>query len=510
MGKTYRTPGVYIQETNAFPNAVEGVKTAVPAFIGYTESSNNNGQSLLNKPIQINSLQEYEDFFGQGAQATFSLVEVTKPTLTPANYDVKLGNKTYSLLVDHGTRFNLYESMKFFFQNGGGKCYVVSVGTYKDGVISPEFSITPFLDGLEILKKESEPTILVIPDAVLLDDNNCYSLQEQMLNHCGELQNCFAILDIHSGDQDLDDPIFSPIDTFRNQVSSEFLSYGAAYYPWLNTTIVQASEVNFTALNSSSRVILKSICEDFINDSMDSSEKAIVKPFVDQLTAETRTQLEIKKSDNVLRNMIPDYKLVMLEILQKKNVLPPSGAMAGIYCVVDAQRGVWKAPANVRVSSVVSPVIPIDQDQQSDLNNPFGGKAVCAIRTFPGMGIMVWGARTLDANSLDWRYINVRRTMIMIEQSIKLAAKAYVFEPNDKNTWVSVQSIIENFMTSLWNQGALVGAKPSDAFAVRVGLGDTMTVADISEGIMRVQILVAMLHSAEFIVISFEQQMQKS
>ncbi len=207
---------------------------------------------------------------------------------------------------------------------------------------------------------------------------------------------------------------------------------------------------------------------------------------------------------------IPEYKLVMETILKKKNLLPPSAAMAGIYTLVDAEQGVWKAPANVSVSSVVSPSVLIDYAQQEDLNAPILGKAICAIRPFIGLGTMVWGARTLDANSLDWRYINVRRTLIMFEQSIKFAAKAYVFEPNVKNTWVSIEAMIGNFLTNLWKLGALAGSVPTDAFSVSVGLGATMTANDILEGIMRIEVRVAISHPAEFIVITFQQQMQKS
>ena len=123
---------------------------------------------------------------------------------------------------------------------------------------------------------------------------------------------------------------------------------------------------------------------------------------------------------------------------------------------------------------------------------------------------MVWGARTLDGNSNDWRYVNVRRTLIFLEQSIKEAAKAYVFAPNDANTWVTVKSMISNFLTGVWKQGGLVGPKPADAYSVSVGLGTTMTNEDIQLGIMRVMVKVAVSHPAEFIEITFKQQMQKA
>jgi len=95
---------------------------------------------------------------------------------------------------------------------------------------------------------------------------------------------------------------------------------------------------------------------------------------------------------------------------------------------------------------------------------------------------LVWGARTLDGNSQDWRYINVRRTLIMIEQSLKLACSAYVFEANDSGTWITIKSMINNFLDNLWKQGALAGAVPEEVFDVQIGLGTTMTPNDILDG----------------------------
>lgn len=137
---------------------------------------------------------------------------------------------------------------------------------------------------------------------------------------------------------------------------------------------------------------------------------------------------------------------------------------------------------------------------------PLDGRAVNAIRTLPTRGLVVWGARTLDGNSDDWRYINVRRTLIMLEQSIKNAMLAYVFAPNVATTWVAVQNMISNFLTSQWQSGALAGAKAQDAFSVQIGLGSSMSGDDILNGYMRVSIRVALLHPAEFIGLTFQQQ----
>jgi phage tail sheath protein FI len=142
------------------------------------------------------------------------------------------------------------------------------------------------------------------------------------------------------------------------------------------------------------------------------------------------------------------------------------------------------------------------------MNVPLDGLAVNAIRQFPGRGAVVWGARTLDGNSQDYRYIQVRRTLIYIEQSIKTALAPFAFAPNTGVTWTSVNAMISDFLTQLWTQGGLMGDKPSDAFQVSVGLGSTMTAQDVLDGYMRVSVTLQMIRPAEFIELTFVQQMQ--
>jgi phage tail sheath protein FI len=119
----------------------------------------------------------------------------------------------------------------------------------------------------------------------------------------------------------------------------------------------------------------------------------------------------------------------------------------------------------------------------------------------------VWGARTLAGNDNEWRYINVRRFFNMAEESIKKATEQFVFDPNDANTWTKVRGMIENFLILQWRQGALAGAKPEDAFYVSVGLGQTMTALDILEGRMIVEIGLAAVRPAEFIILKFSHKM---
>ena len=415
------------------------------------------------------------------------------------------------MLTQVGGKYLLYHSMALFYANGGGPCYVVSVGTYGDDIEADKL-----MGGIDQLIKEQEPTMVVIPEVVLLDEANCISVQQAALAHCGEkMKNRFAILDIYDGYKDRQDPSGDCIDKFRDALGINNLDYSAAYYPWLNTTIVQDRDLSYENIADDSRALLQTLLRQELDipENLEDvparvrQQAAEIEKLANPPTDETEKML----LDKSLRAMSPQlYSSILKEIQDKLNLLPPGAAMAGMYTMVDNDRGVWKAPANVSLNAVVSPAVNITHDDQEDLNVTPQGKSINAIRPFVGEGVLVWGARTLDGNSLDWRYIQVRRTMIMLEESIKLATKAYVFEANDANTWVTIKSMIRNFLTGIWKRGGLAGASPDDAFGVFVGLGETMTPEDILEGILRVTVLVAITRPAEFIEITFQQQMQQS
>jgi phage tail sheath protein FI len=180
-----------------------------------------------------------------------------------------------------------------------------------------------------------------------------------------------------------------------------------------------------------------------------------------------------------------------------------------LIATTDSQRGVWKAPANIAVQSVTGlTLLPSDRAQETLNVDVATGKSINALRAFPGRGILVWGARTLDGNSSEWRYLNVRRTTIMVGQSIKQALERFIFEPNDANTWTNLRTMIENFLITLWRAGALVGVKAEQAFAVHVGLGSTMTQNDIDLGLLKLSVMLALVRPAEFLVLTFQQKQQ--
>jgi hypothetical protein len=205
------------------------------------------------------------------------------------------------------------------------------------------------------------------------------------------------------------------------------------------------------------------------------------------------------------------YRNIIRGISNSLTVCPPSGAIAGIYALVDGQRGVWKSPANVSLNGVIGPNTAFTSSQTDALNvDAVAGKSINAIRAFAGKGTLVWGARTLAGNDNEWRYVSVRRFFNMVEESIKKSTYWAVFEPNDANTWVKVRGMIENYLTQKWREGALAGATTKDAFFVRCALGVTMNAQDILEGRLNVEVGMAVVRPAEFIILKFSHKLQTS
>jgi len=180
--------------------------------------------------------------------------------------------------------------------------------------------------------------------------------------------------------------------------------------------------------------------------------------------------------------------------------VPPSGHVTGIYARVDSIRGVHKAPANEIVRGAINVTHAVTSKEQAGLN-PHG---VNCIRAFTSRGILVWGARTLSSPASEFRYVNVRRTTIMIEESIRDATRWVVFEPNDAKLWKAIRASVGDFLTSLWRTGALVGAKPEQAFFVRCDR-ETNPLERVEQGKVTFLVGVASTKPAEFTVLQFAQ-----
>ncbi|MBB2948498.1 hypothetical protein FB565_008281 [Actinoplanes lutulentus] len=184
--------------------------------------------------------------------------------------------------------------------------------------------------------------------------------------------------------------------------------------------------------------------------------------------------------------------------------VPPGGAVCGIYARTDATRGVFKSPANEVILGAIGQEYDVNQRTQ-DLLNPQG---VNAVRRFPGRGIRVWGARTMSSDPL-WKYVSVRRLFNFIEASIDISTQWVVFEPNDTRLWARVRQTITLFLRSQWREGALFGDKEEEAFSVAVGR-DTMTEQEILNGMLVVEIGIAPVRPAEFVVFRIFQKTQEA
>jgi len=519
MANNFRTPGVYVQEISKLPPSIAAVETAIPAFIGYTEKAelNDDVDFFLNKPVRIKSLNEYEQIFGGAFDEPFG-PSTTAKIVVQENQDSN-GDPTGTFTVTSGLTnpgrpsFFLYYSLQLYFANGGGPCYIVSVGLYTTNGITNSVDETKLEGGIAALVREDEPTMIVIPDAsgikpadstaasVVAAESKFYGVFQAALAQCKELKDRVAIVDVFDGDQYFLQPGGPDVINgdgdgsdkrkgLRGAIGINFLDYGTAYYPWLQTTLsyhYDASKVHVEFGSSTAEFL-------HLPEKLDDGSN---NPAFDA----TKSLYHVNNAA---------YQKIVDEIDKFSVVLPPSGIMAGIYALVDSTRGVWKAPANVSISGVSDLTVQLDDGDQDLLNVHETGKSVNAIRKFRGKGIIVWGARTLDGNDNEWRYISVRRFFNFAEESIKKGTEQFVFEPNDRNTWTKVRGMIENFLLLQWRAGALAGATPEEAFFVKVGLPETMTSLDILEGRMNVEIGMAVVRPAEFIILKFSHKMQES
>lgn len=785
---TYKTPGVYVEEISTLPPSVAEVATAIPAFMGYTEITGTDDETLVRR---ISSMLEYRQHFGGAPPIAYKATVTTKGEGEESTEQITL--------AEEGTKsqFILYYSLKLFFENGGGPCYVVSIGDYTtDSILATDFTTK----GLAAIRLLDEPTLLVFPDATGLKDSTtpptvtgaAYGqVCNQALAQCQELKDRFTIMDFDSESL--------TATQFRGAIRSEteFLKYGAAYTPFLNTlmnyelqdekiqvddqrkqnqlvefrvelptsninnflevkylglsnetvsvavssavgqtdrvlfkpTIVEGTEAKLDILiaeNQTSITVddafiaewlkletpgsgfqLRTIRNDTpikvnragtpppvpvpaavsariptaggaflnfqstipnarveitkttgiavplitvdqnnanqLNITIDPANAHTIAQYRTALTTGNVTtftlapaddetvvispeevaagttlliddaaQISLPGGDNLnfvrVRNigsaagtvvfgtgevainetgstltitlpeedftvnetfrqaiedaaltafaieivsldqqivlstadstaaLLPNtaatdgssslpslntfnsavgdtalYNKIKQELRGIRIKLPASPAIAGVYARVDRISGVWKAPANVSVVGVIGPSQTITHAQQENLNvDAVSGKSINAIRSFTGKGTLVWGGRTLAGNDNEWRYVSVRRLFNLIEESIQKSTSFAVFEPNDTSTWLKVKAMIDSYLYGLWQQGALAGSTPEQAFFVQVGLGKTMTTQDILEGRMIVEIGVAAVRPAEFIILRFSHKLQEA
>lgn len=609
MATNLRTPGVYVQEITTLPASIAGVSTAIPAFVGYVQKAERDGEGIpMFTPVRITSFLDYESIFGgpdpQGFNINIADVSVG-------------GNVTRTVSVNKTampeSNFRMYYNLSMYFANGGGPCWIVPVGFYATSSAGA-VNKNDLIEGLKSLEKESEPTLLLYPDAVSMSDpSHIKEVNEKAIDQCSRLKNRFTIMDVKQANPGT--PL-NDADNFRNNmIGIDALNYGAAYYPYLDTAMnygtsslllqvsgysstvngtVVPTPADFALANEFNGEVTQAIqgtinAQNYLKvatKTLTSDDATAVKtlvtavqgnvsagmlvglltPFdglIGDLTnvniaemadavgkaddfADTNGQTLAKANDlkialstlldalngvmnglttayndpandfiggnvNYLQNSRPSiYSEVISGLNGFRVTLNPSGTMAGIYARVDNSKGVWQAPANVGVQNVIGPAVLVTNEQQGSFNiDSLSGKSINVIRNFTGRGTIPWGGRTLDGNSNEWRYVNVRRLFIYLEESIKRASQAVVFEPNDANTWVRTKGMISNFLTDVWRSGGLVGATAEEAFFVNIGVGTSMTTMDVLEGRMNIEIGVAAVRPAEFIILRFTHFVQE-
>lgn len=594
-----RMPGVYTQEIATLPPTVGVVPSAVPVFIGYTETAVKKGDDLHGKPTRIKSMKEYEDLFGS---APLQHIDVS--------IDESSGQPEVKVTEPADFKFKMYHSLLFYFANGGGPCYILSVGGYDADPAADDIK-----NAIALLTKVQEITILVFPDGTSLKEAAYQGVIGVALQHCSKMKDRVTVIDLHDVNGDDLSAIENGFQTaMPNDI--ELKKYGMTYYPYIKTifsynyaesdvvvtshiqsipgdtgtvsdlkakaaaylaaagaypaavakvdgltadkkvltylkTTLDAYKTATPAATDADLVVqLKKIATDSGNPLPTDVAKDIDKPGAapqtilttalttlqtaldTATTAVTTTKGTLDSTLSALKAAvkalgsgvsIPLTNFTMDVIKDANNLvygkikdaisnlavtLPPCGAIAGIYVRTDANAGVWKAPANVSVLAGIRPALDIDDDLHANLNAPSNGKAINAIRTYPGRGLLVYGARTLAGNDLEWRYVNVRRTFCFIEDSIGIAMQDFVFEPNTEQTWIKVRAMIKSFLNKLWKAGGLYGNTPSDAYDVICSAPESMSDDDVLNGIMRIFIKVAVARPAEFIVLQYEHKFE--
>lgn len=445
-------PGVYVEE---IPHS--GVPTVMPAatcrplFISYSAKATDlTGRDLSkSERMSIASLAEFEQCFGQGPREIMRLMlDMHGQIVTREGY----------------SPFYLHACVQQYFANGGDLCEILSLGSFPDAPDEAAFS-----NAIGQLPASPSFTMVAMPDAVSLPA--LPQLQQQLLAYCQQQSHCLAILDIPYCNHTT---LTTTVDDFRQQIGDRYLRYGAAFLPWLE----------------------------------------VINP-----GTQSMAHLEIKYTPGVANAWSQYHKATKLQssLLRKRlqespgnihRMIPPSGTIMGLFQANARNRGLWKIPSPAEIQGIRSLSVSINEQQQETLNiDPQTGKSINAIRRFSGRGIRLWGGRTLAGNDSESRYISVTLTTGFIKASLEQCLSAHRFTSNDTKVWAAIRQSFETFLHTLWREGALQGSKPEHAFFVRIGLGQTMTAADVAAGRMSIDVGFALVRPAEFIILKLQHQL---
>jgi phage tail sheath protein FI len=563
MSTNPTTPGVYIREISTIPPSVAPVSTAVPGFAGYTE------KGPLNTPTRISSMLEFEQIFGGAFTEDFS-VNSTSLAVTPVSglseyrfyyhmqlyfangggpcwissagdYDNSVPALVASEIVAALAAFRPIDEVTLLVAPEAGTSTAAQATIYSEMLnqsaeLQDRFAILDAKTTGVIATDASNFRVISLTNLKYgaayyptIKSSLSYKTNESLITLTGSATypapyNTVSL--IRSGIGDSMKVIIPASITTAINTTTLTITVGIVTEVFTAVTdfAVTSQTVAYNALVQliRSRTSLAGkiiVADDYTTPTPNANLFVITAVGTGVAVSVTGAGVLSAQVSLLTTNPAPvtytSNPILANQLVQAvagyNVVVSPSGVMAGIYCITDRDRGVWKAPANVSLSNIIQPTVLLNDADQGGLNvDPASGKSINVIRQFSGKGNVVWGARTLAGNDNEWRYVNVRRLFNFAEESIKKATEVVVFDPNDRNTWNRVRTLISNFLTNLWRDGGLVGATPDQAFFVRVGLGETMTEDDILNGRLVVAVGLAASRPAEFIELRFSHQLQQS
>lgn len=513
----YLSPGVYVEEFDSGIKPMEGVSTSTAGFVGMTERG-----KLVGVPEFVGSYSEFQRKFG--------------------GY---LPKETY------GDRRFLPMAVEQFFANGGSRCFVTRLlgdeGAEKAKLALGNITLSATSEGawgnnvvLECMASPVDKEKLCNIQISVLGSSDKPVQQEAYQNvsvepssddYIGKLLEKSLLVDIEIGEGDISPllEVFASEDKRADGVKDADRPLirlaggadckdGAKPFEGVNADVLkgkdggagQRSGLNaFRDIPEISIIIAPGVVEPSeIQAVVTHCEIMENRVCILDMPSDVNNVTELQKFriDNVNSSYAAMYHpwIQVFDPLEKKpSYMPPSGAMAGIYARTDNTRGVHKAPANEGIRGCTGLQILFGKPEQ-DMLNPVG---VNLIRSIQGQSIRVWGARTCSGDA-SWKYINVRRLFIFIEETIRRNTAWAVFEPNDQILWTKVRGTISSFLGTLWRDGALAGGGEGDSYFVNIGKGSTMTDDDILNGRLICVIGVAPVRPAEFVIFRITQIME--
>ena len=452
MPKEYITPGVYVEETPSAPPAIAAMASGVPVFIGYTELAGTAQQPLTLVPRRISHQWEFIQLFGSA--------------FAESGFDVSIkADGTATAMVQSTTPHVLHDSLELFFANGGQECWIISTGRFKSP--GEPLQLAELQAGLDVAATLQDIDLIVIPEMQALSLEDYRTLADAALSHAAACHDRFVILDMvikpATGNPSSQTHFHEGLEIYREHaIGLQHLGWGAVYAPHLLVSLPRRlDEANI-------QVSLA-----------DGSTLSLAHLFSHQRAL---------------------YTAVIAAIHAQPRALPPSGAIAGCYAAQDRNRGIWKAPANMTLAMVNAPAVELPVADYETMNvDVTRGKSINPIRLFTHKGTLVWGARTLAGNDNEWRYVPTRRLCTWIETCIRRSSGWLMFEENTPATWQKLQASVDLFLMMLWRNSVFIGEKPEQAFFVRVGQGITMTLQDVADGRVRLEIGLATQRPAEFV-----------